>query len=242
MSSYPSSRPRTSSATAPTSTRRHGRARSRARGAFPGGCLARPRRRTGATRLTRSRGSLQAKVGYADAILGCDVKVPTVDGDVTLNIPAGTQPETVPRARAADPPASWRRRCHSRARGRPVRRLEILRVLRPPPRSGGWARRLRVPCRARSALGCDIACGGGADADVGVCGDVLVMMVALLLLHARKPRHRRQRWRQRQRGSSPLPHPAIISEREITHWNIPPPPTLLALPRRAPHRGHCRRC
>ena len=162
-------------------------------------------------------------MGYADAILGCDVKVPTVDGDVTLNIPAGTQPETVPRARAADPPASWRRRCHSRARGRPVRRLEILRVLRPPPRSGGWARRLRVPCRARSALGCDIACGGGADADVGVCGDVLVMMVALLLLHARKPRHRRQRWRQRQRGSSPLPHPAIISEREITHWNIPPP-------------------
>eukprot|EP00270_Netrium_digitus_P003163 TRINITY_DN1357_c0_g1_i4.p1 TRINITY_DN1357_c0_g1~~TRINITY_DN1357_c0_g1_i4.p1 ORF type:complete len:462 (+),score=107.12 TRINITY_DN1357_c0_g1_i4:44-1387(+) len=36
----------------------------------------------------------QVKVSYIDAILGCKVKVPTVDGYVDLKIPAGTQPGT----------------------------------------------------------------------------------------------------------------------------------------------------
>lgn len=35
------------------------------------------------------------KVSYVDAILGSEVKVPTVDGEVTLKVAPGTQPETV---------------------------------------------------------------------------------------------------------------------------------------------------
>jgi molecular chaperone DnaJ len=39
----------------------------------------------------------QVRISYIDAILGTDVKVPTVDGDVDLSVKAGTQPETVTR-------------------------------------------------------------------------------------------------------------------------------------------------
>lgn len=39
----------------------------------------------------------QARISYVDAILGTEVKVDTVDGEVELKIPAGTQPETVNR-------------------------------------------------------------------------------------------------------------------------------------------------
>jgi len=42
----------------------------------------------------------QARVHYADAILGCELRVPTVEGDTSLTIPAGTQPETVTPAQA----------------------------------------------------------------------------------------------------------------------------------------------
>jgi len=37
------------------------------------------------------------KISYVDAILGATVKVPTVDGDVELTIPAGTQPNATMR-------------------------------------------------------------------------------------------------------------------------------------------------
>jgi len=37
------------------------------------------------------------KISYLDAILGTEIKVPTVDGSVDLKIAAGTQPETVMR-------------------------------------------------------------------------------------------------------------------------------------------------
>lgn len=37
----------------------------------------------------------EARIGYVDAILGCELKVKTVDGEEKLVIPAGTQPETV---------------------------------------------------------------------------------------------------------------------------------------------------
>jgi len=37
---------------------------------------------------------ITCKVSYIDAILGTNVKVPTVDGMVDLKIPAGTQPNT----------------------------------------------------------------------------------------------------------------------------------------------------
>ena len=36
-------------------------------------------------------------MSYIDAILGTQIKVATVDGDVDLKIAAGTQPETVTR-------------------------------------------------------------------------------------------------------------------------------------------------
>ena len=36
-------------------------------------------------------------LNYFDAILGTKIKVPTVDGDVELNVPAGTQPGTTMR-------------------------------------------------------------------------------------------------------------------------------------------------
>lgn len=39
----------------------------------------------------------QVRVSYVDAILGTEMKVATVDGDVDLKISAGTQPETVMR-------------------------------------------------------------------------------------------------------------------------------------------------
>ena len=39
----------------------------------------------------------QVRVSYIDAILGTQIKVATVDGDVDLKISAGTQPETVTR-------------------------------------------------------------------------------------------------------------------------------------------------
>jgi len=39
----------------------------------------------------------QVRVSYIDAILGTEMKVATVDGDVDLKIAAGTQPETVTR-------------------------------------------------------------------------------------------------------------------------------------------------
>lgn len=39
--------------------------------------------------------AVQARIGYVDAILGCEIDVKTVDGDTKLTIPAGTQPETV---------------------------------------------------------------------------------------------------------------------------------------------------
>merc|ERR1712232_537119 len=35
----------------------------------------------------------EATVSYVDAILGASVKVPVVDGDVTIKVPPGTQPE-----------------------------------------------------------------------------------------------------------------------------------------------------
>lgn len=37
------------------------------------------------------------KVSYLDAILGSTIRVPTVDGDVDLKVPAGTQPGTTMR-------------------------------------------------------------------------------------------------------------------------------------------------
>ena len=36
-------------------------------------------------------------VAYTDAILGSTVTIPTVDGEVNLNVPAGTQPSTTMR-------------------------------------------------------------------------------------------------------------------------------------------------
>jgi len=39
----------------------------------------------------------QVRLSYVDAILGTEIKVPTVDGDVDLRVAAGTQPETVTR-------------------------------------------------------------------------------------------------------------------------------------------------
>ena len=37
------------------------------------------------------------RISYVDAILGTEIKVATVDGDVDLKVAAGTQPETVTR-------------------------------------------------------------------------------------------------------------------------------------------------
>ena len=38
-----------------------------------------------------------ASISYADAILGTSLKVPVVDGEVTIKVPPGTQPEQVMR-------------------------------------------------------------------------------------------------------------------------------------------------
>ena len=35
------------------------------------------------------------KVSYLQAILGCELDIETVDGEVTMQVPAGTQPNTV---------------------------------------------------------------------------------------------------------------------------------------------------
>jgi len=50
-------------------------------------------------RFRRERMDIYSEVttSYLDAILGSTITVPTVDGDVDLNVPAGTQPGTVMR-------------------------------------------------------------------------------------------------------------------------------------------------
>jgi len=45
-----------------------------------------------------------ASVSYVDAILGSEAVVPTVDGDVTIKVPAGSQPETVLRLKGKGAP------------------------------------------------------------------------------------------------------------------------------------------
>jgi molecular chaperone DnaJ len=45
-----------------------------------------------------------ATVSYVDAILGSEAVVPTVDGDVTIKVPAGSQPETVLRLKGKGAP------------------------------------------------------------------------------------------------------------------------------------------
>jgi molecular chaperone DnaJ len=47
---------------------------------------------------------LDLKVNIAQATLGAEVKVPTVDGDVKLKIPAGTQPGKIIRMRGRGVP------------------------------------------------------------------------------------------------------------------------------------------
>lgn len=42
---------------------------------------------------------LEQEISYAQAVLGAEIKVPTLDGDVMLNIPEGTQPGAVFRLR-----------------------------------------------------------------------------------------------------------------------------------------------
>lgn len=46
-----------------------------------------------------------APISYADAILGTSLKVPVVDGEVTIKVPAGTQPEQVLRVKGNGAPA-----------------------------------------------------------------------------------------------------------------------------------------
>ena len=46
-----------------------------------------------------------ASISYADAILGTSLKVPVVDGEVTIKVPAGTQPEQVLRVKGNGAPA-----------------------------------------------------------------------------------------------------------------------------------------
>lgn len=46
----------------------------------------------------------EATVSYVDAILGASVKVPVVDGDVTIKVPPGTQPEQVMRLKGNGAP------------------------------------------------------------------------------------------------------------------------------------------
>lgn len=45
-----------------------------------------------------------ASVSYIDAILGADIKTPVVDGEVTIKVPAGTQPGQVMRLRGNGAP------------------------------------------------------------------------------------------------------------------------------------------
>merc|ERR1712194_802129 len=45
-----------------------------------------------------------AAVSYVDAILGASVKVPVVDGEVTIKVPAGTQPGQVMRLKGNGAP------------------------------------------------------------------------------------------------------------------------------------------
>ncbi|MBI4099439.1 DnaJ domain-containing protein [Candidatus Microgenomates bacterium] len=47
---------------------------------------------------------VDAEVNFADAALGTNLEVPTIDGDVTLKVPAGTQPDTLIRLRARGVP------------------------------------------------------------------------------------------------------------------------------------------
>ena len=42
--------------------------------------------------LRRGRPTVHARYGYAQAVLGAELEVPTLDGKVKLNIPEGTQP------------------------------------------------------------------------------------------------------------------------------------------------------
>lgn len=46
----------------------------------------------------------ETQVPYADAILGCERTVPTIDGEVTIKIPSGSQPETVLRLKGKGAP------------------------------------------------------------------------------------------------------------------------------------------
>ncbi len=46
----------------------------------------------------------EANVSYLDAILGADIKTPVVDGEVTIKVPAGTQPGQVMRLRGNGAP------------------------------------------------------------------------------------------------------------------------------------------
>lgn len=45
------------------------------------------------------------EVNFVDAALGTEIKVPTIDGPVTLKVPAGTQPETMIRLRGRGIPS-----------------------------------------------------------------------------------------------------------------------------------------
>lgn len=45
-----------------------------------------------------------ANISYADAILGASLKVPVVDGEVTIKVPPGTQPEQVMRLKGNGAP------------------------------------------------------------------------------------------------------------------------------------------
>lgn len=45
-----------------------------------------------------------ANISYIDAILGASLKVPVVDGDVTIKVPPGTQPEQVMRLKGNGAP------------------------------------------------------------------------------------------------------------------------------------------
>ena len=45
-----------------------------------------------------------ASISYVDAILGTSLKVPVVDGEVTIKVPPGTQPEQVMRLKGNGAP------------------------------------------------------------------------------------------------------------------------------------------
>jgi molecular chaperone DnaJ len=44
------------------------------------------------------------EVGYVDAILGAEAAVTTIDGEVTIKVPAGSNPETVLRLKGKGAP------------------------------------------------------------------------------------------------------------------------------------------